>query len=154
MEQRLLADLQTILRANPDRTHAAKRIADWIAGVRHYRWVGLYEVTSREIGMIACSGTAAPAFPRFPVAQGLCGAAVAARSVVNVGNVREDPRWLTTFGTTCSEIIAPVLSDGARVVGLIDVESNQLNAFGAEDERFLEQSAARMTQLFLRPNHA
>jgi putative methionine-R-sulfoxide reductase with GAF domain len=46
-----------------------------------------------------------------------------------------------------------VLSDGARVVGLIDVESNQLNAFGAEDERFLEQCAARMTQLFL-PNHA
>jgi len=83
-----------------------------------------------------------------------CGAAVAARSVVNIGNVREDPRWLTTFGTTCSEIIAPVLSDGARVVGLIDAESNQLNAFGAEDERFLEQCAARMTQLFLRPNHA
>jgi GAF domain-containing protein len=102
--------------------------------------------------MIACSGTAAPAFPRFPAAQGLCGAAVAARSVVNVGNVREDPRWLTTFGTTCSEIIAPVLSDGARVVGLIDVESNQQNAFGAEDERFLEQCSARMTQLFLRPN--
>lgn len=152
MEERLLADLQTILLANPDRVRAAKRIADWIAGVRHYRWVGLYEVTPREIGMIACSHTAAPAFPRFPVAQGLCGAAVAARSVVNVGNVREDPRWLTTFGTTCSEIIAPVLS-GARVVGLIDVESNQLNAFGAEDERFLEQSAARMTQLFLRPNH-
>lgn len=152
MEERLLADLQTILLANPDRVRAAKRIADWIAGVRHYRWVGLYEVTPREIAMIACSHTAAPAFPRFPVAQGLCGAAVAARSVVNVGNVREDPRWLTTFGTTCSEIIAPVLS-GARVVGLIDVESNQLNAFGAEDERFLEQSAARMTQLFLRPNH-
>ena len=151
MEERLLADLQTILRANPDRARAAKRIADWIAGVRHYRWVGLYEVTPREIGMIACSGAAAPAFPRFPVAQGLCGAAVAARSVVNVGNVREDPRWLTTFGTTRSEIIVPMFSDGARVVGLIDVESNQPNAFGPDDQRFLEQCAARITPLFLPP---
>ena len=154
MEERLLADLQTILLANPDRVRAAKRIAHWIAGVRHYRWVGLYEVTPREIGMIACSHTAAPAFPRFPVAQGLCGAAVAARSVVNVGNVREDPRWLTTFGTTRSEIIAPALSDGARVVGLIDVESDRLNAFGTEDERFLEQCAARIAPLFLWPNHS
>jgi putative methionine-R-sulfoxide reductase with GAF domain len=64
---------------------------------------------------------------------------------VNIGKVQEDPRWLTTFGTTRSEIIVPVLSDGACVVGLIDVESNQLNAFGADDEQFLAQCAARIT---------
>lgn len=154
MEERLLADLQTILRANADRVCAAKGIADCIASARHYRWVGLYEVTPREIGILACTGGAAPAFPRFPLTRGLCGAAVAARSVVNVGNVQEDPRWLTTFGTTRSEIIAPVLSDDARVVGLIDVESNQLDAFGAEDEQFLERCAARIMALFLRPNHS
>jgi L-methionine (R)-S-oxide reductase len=73
---------------------------------------------------------------------------------VNIGKVQEDPRWLTTFGTTRSEIIVPVLSDGACVVGLIDVESNQLNAFGADDEQFLAQCAARITSLFLLPNHA
>jgi len=148
MEKRLLADVQLILRTNPDRLRAAKGIADWIVGVRHYRWVGLYEVTGNEIGMIACTGAAPPAFPRFPVSRGLCGAAVAARSVLNVGNVQEDPRWLTTFGTTRSEIIVPVLSGGVRVVGLIDVESNQLNAFGAEDERFLERCGVRITPLF------
>jgi len=149
MEERLVVELQTILRSNLERANAAKRIADWIADVRRYRWVGLYEVTPTEIGMIACTGSAPPAFPRFPIARGLCGAAVAAKSVVNVGSVQEDPRWLTTFGTTRSEIIVPLILDRTRVVGLIDVESDQLNAFGSEDERFLTECAALSGQLFL-----
>jgi putative methionine-R-sulfoxide reductase with GAF domain len=153
MEERLLADLQTILRTNPERPRAAKGIAEWIAGVRRYRWVGLYDVTPTEIGMIACTGTTPPAFPRFPSSRGLCGAAVSAGTVVNVGNVQEDARWLTTFGTTRSEIIVPVLFDSG-VVGLIDVESDQLNAFGTEDEHFLQQCVAHITPLFLKPSHS
>ena len=153
MEERLLADLQTILRTNPERPRAAKGIAEWIAGVRQYRWVGLYDVTPTEIGMIACTGTTPPAFPRFPSSRGLCGAAVSAGAVLNVGNVQEDTRWLTTFGTTRSEIIVPVLSDNG-VEGLIDVESDQLNAFGNEDEHFLEQCVAHIAPLFLKPSHS
>jgi len=153
MEERLPADLQTILRTNPERTRAAKGIAEWIAGVRQYRWVGLYDVTPTEIGMIACTGTTPPAFPRFPSSRGLCGAVVSAGAVLNIGNVQEDARWLTTFGTTRSEIIVPVLSDNG-VEGLIDVESDQLNAFGTEDEHFLEQCVAHITQLFLKPRHS
>ena len=149
MEERSLAVLQTILGENPGRALAAKRIADWIAAERHYRWVGLYEVTPTEIAMIACTGTAPPAFPRFPASRGLCGAAGATKSVVSVGNVQEDPRWLTTFGTTRSEIIVPVLIGSAQIVGLIDVESDQLNAFSEDDERFLAQCASLLTPLFL-----
>ena len=64
-------------------------------------------------------------------------------------NVQEDPRWLTTFGTTRSEIIVPVLIGNARVVGLIDVESDQLKFFSEDDERFLTQCASLLTPLFL-----
>ena len=149
MEEGSLAALQTILRENLGRVLAAKRIADWIAADRHYRWIGLYEVTPTEIGMIACTGTTPPAFPRFPVSCRLCGAAVATKSVVNVGNVQEDLRWLTTFGATRSEIIVPVLIGSAQIVGLIDVESDQLNAFSEDDEHFLTQCASLLTPLFL-----
>src|SRR6202008_109669 len=98
-----------------------------IALERHYRWVGLYEVTPTEIALLACTGNTPPAFPRFPLSQGLCGSAVALRSIVNVRNVQEDPRWLTTFGTTRSEIIVPVFGAADQVVGLIDVESDLLS---------------------------
>jgi len=148
LEARHAAALQLILSATLDRAGAAKRIAEWIARERQYRWVGLYEVTATDIGMISCTGSKPPAFPRFPISRGLCGAAVAAKSIVSVGNVQADPRWLTTFGSTRSEIIVPVFARDSRVLGLIDVESDALNAFTDADEQFLAQCAKMISSLF------
>jgi L-methionine (R)-S-oxide reductase len=136
-----LTRLRELLGEISDRSLAAKRVAEAIAGERGYRWVGIYEVTTTDIGMIACTAATPPGFPRFPVSKGLCGSAVALRSIVNVGNVQEDPRWLTTFGTTRSEIIVPVIAAGGQVIGLIDVESDRLNAFSKDDEGFLTSCA-------------
>ena len=148
MENRSVAPLQQLLSGSNERPRTAKSIAEWIAANRGYRWVGIYEVTETEIGMIACTGSTPPAFPRFPVSRGLCGAAVAAKSTINVGNVQEDPRWLTTFGSTHSEIIVPVFTPDSRVVGLIDVESDALNAFSRADDTFLTDCAAVIAPLF------
>lgn len=148
MEDRWRSAFEAIRAAKRDRAETAKSIAEWIGKERQYRWVGLYEVTPAEIRMIACTGLTAPAFPRFPVTRGLCGAAVASKTIVNVGNVRKDPRWLTTFGSTQSEIIVPVLDGDSRVRGLIDVESDALNAFDATDESFLSHCGKIITSLF------
>jgi putative methionine-R-sulfoxide reductase with GAF domain len=110
-------------------------------------WVGLYELTATDIGMIARTGNAPPAFLRFPVGKGLCGSPVALRSIVNVVNVQEDPRWLTTFGTTRSEIIVPVIAGVGEVNGLIDVESDRLNAFSGDDEASLAACAPPLLPL-------
>lgn len=91
--------------------------------------------------------SARPAFPRFPVTQGLCGAAVASRAPVVVGDVTKDPRYLTTFGSTRSEMIMPVVRSG-RVSGLIDVESEQINASGADDRAFLEACGDLLADLW------
>jgi L-methionine (R)-S-oxide reductase len=120
----------------------------FVENERHYRWVGLYEVTATEIGMIACTGSQPPAFPRFSVSHGLCGAPVAGKSIVNVGNSQADARWLTTFGSTRSEMIVPVFAQDSNVVGLIDVESDSLNAFPEPDEQFLSHCATIISSLF------
>lgn len=146
-EELFLARLRELLRGTPDRALAAKSVAEAIAGERGYRWVGIYEVTAADIGMIACTGSTPPAFPRFPLSKGLCGSAVALRSVVNVDNVQEDPRWLTTFGTTRSEIIVPIITAAGQVIGLIDVESDRLNAFSRDDEGFLTSCAPILLRL-------
>ena len=64
-----------------------------------------------------------------------------------VGDVRSDPRYLTAFGTTLSEIVIPVLDEKTgAVVGTIDVESEQANAFSLEDQKLLE-ACARVARL-------
>jgi L-methionine (R)-S-oxide reductase len=123
------------------------RIAEMIRASRGYRWVGIYEVRDAEISAIAWTGTEAPAYPRFPVTQGLCGAAVESRAPVVVGDVREDPRYLTTFGSTRAEMVVPVLDEG-KVAGLIDVESERPDAFGDEDAAFLQSCASEILPVF------
>ena len=52
-----------------------------------------------------------------------------------VGDVHNDPRYLTALGTSRSEIIVPILSDQGEVVGTVDVESEQPNAFDQKMEK-------------------
>jgi GAF domain-containing protein len=114
-----------------------------------YRWVGLYEVTEREIAAIGWSGPGAPAYPRFPVTQGLSGAAVTTGRAVVVNDVTADPRYLTAFSSTLSEAIVPVVDPGTgAVVGTLDVESGERDAFTEADRQALERVAAACSGLF------
>jgi L-methionine (R)-S-oxide reductase len=143
-----LERLQTLVSQSTNRACTYKQIAESMAAERNYRWLGLYAVSKTQIAMIACTGQTPPAFPAFPVTQGLCGAAAAERQIVNVGNVQNDPRWLTTFGSTRSEIIVPIFHPAGSVVGLIDVESDRLDAFSKDDEDFLSSCATLLLPLF------
>jgi len=45
------------------------------------------------------------------------------------------------FHTTRSEIVVPMRNnDHQRILGMMDVESDKLNAFGEEDREFLERA--------------
>jgi L-methionine (R)-S-oxide reductase len=149
-------DLPTVLRGIDDalvrdlgRADKAARVAALIRQAGGYRWVGLYAVTDQEITAIGWSGPGTPAHPRFPVTQGLSGAAVAARRAVVVNDVTADPRYLTAFASTLSEAIVPVVDPGTgAVVGTLDVESAERDAFTNADRHALEECAAALPRLF------
>jgi L-methionine (R)-S-oxide reductase len=131
------------------RADKAARVATLIRQAGGYRWVGLYAVTDQEITAIGWSGPGTPAHPRFPVTQGLSGAAVAARRAVVVNDVTADPRYLTAFASTLSEAIVPVVDPGTgAVVGTLDVESAERDAFTDADGHALEECAAALPRLF------
>jgi len=115
-----------------------------------YRWVGVYDVTADQVSIIAWSGPGAPEYSTFPVSEGLTGAAIEQKRAVIVGDVRNDARYLTAFGSTVSEIIVPVLAPGQeRVIGTVDVESEHANAFSARDQQMIEQCAQAALPLWL-----
>jgi GAF domain-containing protein len=125
----------------------AERAAAAIRRFGGYRWVGIYDVGRDEITVLGWDGPAPPAHPRFPRSAGLCGAAVAARRPVVVGDVAADARYLTTHDSTRSEIVVPVIAGGVAV-GLIDVESERPDAFTTDDEQLLERCAALISPVW------
>jgi putative methionine-R-sulfoxide reductase with GAF domain len=135
--------------AAPDPCEAkVRRCAELIRFAGNYCWVGIYEIDREEIAAIAWTGPDPPAFPRFPKTQSLCGVAVR-QGTTMVSDVAKDPRYLTTFDSTKSGIVVPIYSRvGKTALGLIDVESEKLNAFGDADGEFLEGCAALMVGLW------
>ncbi|HKN61255.1 MAG TPA: GAF domain-containing protein [Candidatus Acidoferrales bacterium] len=133
-----------------DRSVKAKRLAELIQRLGEYRWVGVYDVGAESVSIVGWSGPSSPEYPTFPVGKGLTGAAIQQKQTVIVGDVRNDPRYLTAFGTTLSEIIVPVLhpADG-RVVGTIHVESERVSAFSSRDREMVEQCAQAALPLWL-----
>jgi GAF domain-containing protein len=144
-----LERLRNLATAATERAGKAREAAELIREARGFHWVGLYDVTPTEIAAIGWTGAEAPAFPRFPITRGLNGAAVAARQHVIVQDVTRDPRYLTTFGSTRAEAIFVIASptDG-RIIGTIDVKSDQPNAFAPDDETFLRSCAEALVSLW------
>jgi putative methionine-R-sulfoxide reductase with GAF domain len=140
---RTVADsIVSVLTSAIGRVEKARGIAALIRELSDYRWVGIYDVGPEMVSIISYSGPGAPAYPQFPVTKGLTGSAIRDRKIVVVGDVRDDPRYLTAFGSTRSEIIIPVLDEKTgAVVGTIDVESEQVNAFSKEDQLVLKECA-------------
>jgi L-methionine (R)-S-oxide reductase len=130
-----------------ERSVRAERVATAIRRYGDYRWVGIYDVGSDEIAVVAWDGPAPPTHRRFPRSAALCGAAVASRRPVVVGDVTTDPRYLTTHSSTRSEILVPVFASGI-LVDLIDVESERPDAFAADDEQLLKRCAALISPLW------
>lgn len=77
---------------------------------------------------------------------GVCGAAVASGTTEIVSDVSKDTRYLACFPSTKSEIVVPIFRDGV-VIGEIDIDSSDLNAFGDADQRFLERVAELLAPL-------
>jgi L-methionine (R)-S-oxide reductase len=133
--------------AGGDRALRAAAVAAVIRRFGGYRWIGLYDVGREQISLLGWDGPGPPAHPRFPRSDGLCGAAVAARRPIVVGDVAADARYMTTHVSTRSEIVVPVFAAGVPV-GLIDVESERPEAFAEPDQRLLERCAALISPLW------
>ncbi len=142
---KLLQDLAAFLLAAPKTPTSVKRAAEMVRKERDYRWVGVYKIVRDDFVIVAGTGDHPPTYKRFPVTQGLCGAVAETKETLIVDDVREDARWLPAFWTTLSEIVVPILSEtNGKVLGIIDVESDKVNAFTEDDRDFLEHVAVLM----------
>ena len=116
----------------------------------HYDWVGIYWVSTssdgKDLVLGPWTGPEATEHTRIPIGTGICGAAAASGRTEIVPDVTADPRYLACFASTRSEIVVPIF-EGGEVIGEIDVDGSDLDAFDATDARFLEEIAALLAPL-------
>jgi 3-dehydroquinate dehydratase-2 len=125
--------------AHPDeRSVLARELAQILRRSGRFRWVGLYDVGKEEVEVRGWAGPGAPAHPRFPRSAGLTGAAVATGRPVIVQDVRTDGRHLPMLEGTRAEAVFPVAGPSG-VLGIVDVESANPQAFTVERVRWLER---------------
>ena len=79
----------------------------------------------------------------LPVGTGLIGTAAKLNEPLRIGDVTKDPRYLNVHTETRSELVVPLTSKG-RVVGVVDLESTQVNYFTEYHQRFLMTLASRI----------
>jgi L-methionine (R)-S-oxide reductase len=75
------------------------------------------------------------------VGVGVCGTAVARGTNLVVDDVSRLDNYLACSSSTRSELVVLIRHDG-DVVAQFDVDSDQMGAFGADDEALLEDLAA------------
>jgi GAF domain-containing protein len=112
-----------------------------------YSWTGFYMLDSGDPGTLVLGPFVGDPTPHacIPVAQGICGAAVASGETVIVDDVNADPRYLSCSIQTNSEIVVPIYAYG-NVIGEIDVDSHDPAAFKGEDRALLEEVAGIVGQ--------
>jgi GAF domain-containing protein len=140
--------VHAVARQTGSRAERAQRLANLIRASTGRRWVGVYEVARRQVVNLAWSGPSAPAYPSFPVGEGLTGAAIETCESILSNDVANDPRYLTALASTGSELIVPIVI-GAGVVGTLDVEDERSDAFDTDDQRLFERAASAMGPLFV-----
>lgn len=109
-----------------------------------YSWVGIYRVDAADLVLDAWAGPGPTEHTRIPIGKGICGFAAKAGHAEIVSDVSRDPRYLQCFPSTKAEIVVPIFNS-EKVVGEIDIDSEQLDAFSSIDREFLEVVARKIS---------
>jgi L-methionine (R)-S-oxide reductase len=125
-----LLDGETDLIANLANVVAAlKEQFEWL-------WVGFYLVKNNELVLAPFQGPVA--CTRIRKGKGVCGTSWAEARTLIVEDVEKFPGHITCSSLSRSEIVVPVIRNN-EVIGVLDVDSKELNHFDETDQRYLEE---------------
>jgi sigma-B regulation protein RsbU (phosphoserine phosphatase) len=80
---------------------------------------------------------------QIPIGQGITGTAAATGRAVRVPDVREDPRYINIIDSVRSELAVPLTVKG-QAIGVLDIQSRQLDYFTRDQQSVLTLMASRL----------
>lgn len=100
--------------------------------VPRLNWAGFYLLKDGELVLGPFQGQ--PACVRIALGRGVCGTAAESRSTLRVADVTKFPGHIACDSASRSEIVVPLLTEDSQLIGVLDVDSPELDRFDAEDE--------------------
>ena len=114
----------------------------------HYDWVGFYFRNGEKEELLLGPYVGAPTdHTIIPFGKGICGQVAVSNQNFVVPDVQAQDNYIACSFTVKSEIVVPLFVNGKNI-GQIDIDSNILDPFTADDERFLEFVNAEIAKLY------
>ncbi|MET0244580.1 MAG: GAF domain-containing protein [Flavitalea sp.] len=132
----LTSQVQGLLEGEPDLIANLANIAAALKEQFNWWWVGFYMVKNDELvlgpfqGPVACT--------RIRKGRGVCGTSWEKAETLIVPDVEKFPGHIACSSFSRSEIVLPVFYKG-KVVGVLDVDSEQFDHFDNTDKEYLER---------------
>ena len=107
----------------------------------YFHWTGFYRAVREDL-LIIGPYQGPHGCLRIPFDRGVCGAAASSRETQLVPDVDAFPGHIACSSTTRSEIVVPLLTPKDRLIAVLDVDSNEPDAFDETDRECLERLCA------------
>lgn len=137
--QTLIPQIKALLEGEPD---LVANLANTVAALKEqfgWFWVGFYLVKQVELvlgpfqGPVACT--------RIRKGRGVCGSCWEQAKTLIVPDVEQFPGHIACSSLSKSEIVVPVIRN-QQVIGVLDIDSSELNEFDTTDQQYLEAIVA------------
>ena len=134
--QHFLPDWQLLISGETDVTAVLANTSAALREAFGFFWIGFYLVKNGELvlgpfqGDVACF--------RIRKGRGVCGTAWAEAQTQVVPDVEQFPGHIACSSLSKSEIVVPIFQ-GDEVIGVLDIDSDQLATFDETDRIYLEK---------------
>jgi L-methionine (R)-S-oxide reductase len=134
--QSLLPQIAALITGETDLIANLGNISAALKEQFNWFWVGFYLVKEDELvlgpfqGPVACT--------RIKMGRGVCGQSWEKAKTIIVPDVDAFPGHIACSSASRSEIVLPLFS-GAEVIGVLDVDSDQLDQFDEVDALYLKK---------------
>jgi L-methionine (R)-S-oxide reductase len=139
----LLPQILNLLQKEPDLIANLANVSAILKEAFGFFWVGFYLVQGEELvlgpfqGSLACT--------RIKMGRGVCGKAWESGQTQLVPDVSLFPGHIACSSLSRSEIVVPIFSEGI-IIGVLDIDSDQINDFNQTDAHYLEALTETISQ--------
>lgn len=132
----LVPQIQALLSGESDEIANMANVAAALKEQFGFFWVGFYLVKGEQLvlgpfqGPVACT--------RIAFNKGVCGTAWARNETLIVPDVEQFPGHIACSSLSRSEIVIPLERED-KVIAVLDVDSENLDAFDQIDEKYLKK---------------